>query len=113
MRQSCAGVTRSAAKCAAHGRFVPLRHVTRRHARAGSAAAIARTASGRRPSVSWSRVGGRLRPGLRGGTATRGVPRNTVSVDEMPSAYGSFRRCNVRRSVALSPNSASPSTAVT
>jgi hypothetical protein len=42
-----------------------------------------------------------------------GVPRNTVSVDEMPSAYGSRKRCNVRRRVALSPNSASPSTAVT
>ena len=40
-RQSWAGVTRSAAKWAAHGRFVPLRHVTRRQARAGSAAAIA------------------------------------------------------------------------
>ena len=50
-RQSWAGVTRSAAKWAAHGRFVPLRHVTRRQARAGSAAAIARTASGRRVVV--------------------------------------------------------------
>ena len=58
-------------------------------------------------------MGGRLRPGCRGGTATVGVPRNTVSVDEIPSAYGSCSRCRVRRSVALSPNSASPSTAVT
>ena len=32
------------------------------------------------------------------------MPRNTVSVDEMPSAYGTCRRCRVRRSVALSPN---------
>ena len=48
VRQSWAGVTRSAAKRAAHGRFVPLRHVTMRQARAGSGAAMARTASGRR-----------------------------------------------------------------
>jgi hypothetical protein len=41
------------------------------------------------------------------------VPTNTVSVDETPKAYGSCARCNARRSVALSPNSASPSTAVT
>jgi hypothetical protein len=30
----------------------------------------------------------------------------------MPSAYGSFSRCSVQRNVALSPNSASPRTAV-
>src|SRR5262245_21279085 len=40
-------------------------------------------------SRNWSQLGGRLRPGFRGGTATCGVPRNTVNVDEMPSAYGS------------------------
>ena len=71
------------------------------------------TASGGVSPVSWSRVGVPARPGLRAGTATDGVPRNTVSVDDTPSAYGSFRRCRVRRRVALSPNSASPSTAVT
>jgi hypothetical protein len=90
-----------------------LRHVTRRQARLGRLAAIARTASGRLSSLSWSGVGGRLRPGLREGTTMRGVPRKTVSVDEMPMAYGSRNRCSVRRNVALSPNSASPSTAVT
>ena len=36
-----------------------------------------------------------------------------MSVDETPKAYGNCARCSVRRSVALSPNSASPSTAVT
>ena len=46
-RQSWAGVTRTAAKRAAHGRFVPLRQVTRRQARAGNASAKARTAIGR------------------------------------------------------------------
>jgi hypothetical protein len=51
-RQSCAGVTRKAANCAAHGRWVPLRHVTRRHARAGREAAIFPTASGRVAPVS-------------------------------------------------------------
>lgn len=85
VRQSWAGVTRSAAKCAARGRLEPLRHVTRRHARAGSPAAMARTASGHASSVSCGRVGGRDRPGLRRGTATVGVPRKTLSVDEMPS----------------------------
>jgi hypothetical protein len=34
-------------------------------------------------------------------------------VDETPKAYGNCARCRARRSVALSPNSASPSTAVT
>jgi len=110
-RQSVAGMTRSAVKSAAHARFVPLRHETRRQARAGSCAAIARTASGRLPSVTCKRVRccalGRLRRGI----ATDGVPRKTVSVDEIPSAYGSFHRCKVRRSRALSPRSASPSTA--
>ena len=49
-----------------------------------------------------------------GDGATRaGVPMKIVSVDETPKAYGSCARCKARRSVALSPNSASPSTAVT
>ena len=103
-RQSCAGVTRNAAKWAAHGRFVPLRHVTRRHARAGSAAAMARTASGRRVVGELQARGRTAASGAsRGGTATGGVPRKTVSVDEMPRAYGSCRRCSVaaqRRVVA-------------
>ena len=55
--------------------------------------------------------GGGCVPGCAVGRPTVGVPRKTVSVDEMPSAYGSFHRCSARRSVALSPNSASPSTA--
>ncbi len=42
--QRWAGVTRSAAKWAFHGRLVPLRHVTTRHARRGNCSAIARTA---------------------------------------------------------------------
>ena len=41
------------------------------------------------------------------------MPGKTVSVDDTPKAYGSFARCSVRRNVALSPNSASPNTAVT
>jgi hypothetical protein len=52
------------------------------HARVGKPAAIAPTASGRRSSRSWSCVGGQLRPGWREGTATVGVPRKTVTVDD-------------------------------
>ena len=61
---------------------------------------------------------GRPRPGT---TETRARRRRhegrgaeeIVSVDETPKAYGNCARCKVRRSVALSPNSASPRTAVT
>ena len=56
---------------------------------------------------------GRPRPARGAGATRAGVPTKTVSVDETPKAYGSCARCKVRRSVALSPNSASPSTAVT
>src|SRR5437763_15108815 len=76
-RQSLAGVTRTAANRAAHGRFVPLRHVTRRHARVGKANANARTAIGRVSCTSTSCDRGRpMRP--LGGTWTAGVPGNTV-----------------------------------
>ncbi len=74
------------------GRPRPVRPVAPRDAAPGprrQPAAMARTASGRGSSVSAGATGGRLRPGVGGGTATRGVPRKTVSVDEMPSAYGS------------------------
>jgi hypothetical protein len=43
-RQSWAGVTRHAQKRAFHGRFVPLRQETVRHARVDASAASARTA---------------------------------------------------------------------
>ena len=93
-----------------------IRAVAPRHAAPGAG----RQGGGDRPhgfgtgAVGQLQAGRRApRPSGRGGTAVAGVPRNTVSVDEMPSAYGSFSRCRVRRRVALSPNSASPSTAVT
>ena len=82
-----AGVTRSAAKWRAHGRFVPLRHVTTRHARAG-ARRRSRTVT---PVVAeWQPRGRAARPTAARRDKRRGVPRKTVSVDEMPSAYGSF-----------------------
>ena len=112
-RQSWAGVTRSAAKWAAHGRFVPLRHVTRRHARGRQRRGDRAHGFGPTGVRELQARGRTARARRAAGTATGGVPRKTVSVDETPSAYGSCRRCNVRRSVALSPNSASPSTAVT
>ena len=111
-RQSWAGVTRTAANRARHGGLVPLRQLTIRHARLGISAA-------------------------RSVTVTRGVPAATPVVDvagpapraaraaagsacrERPSGpwtpptrTASRRRCNARRRVALSPNSASPTTAV-
>jgi hypothetical protein len=56
---------------------------------------------------------GRPKPARGDGATRAGVPTKSVSVDETPKAYGTCARCNARRSVALSPNSASPSTAVT
>ena len=76
-RQSCAGVTRTAAKRAAQGRFVPLRHVTLRQARVGNASARARTAIGRVSCTSTSGDRGRPIRAL-SGTWTAGVPGNTV-----------------------------------
>ena len=84
---------------------MPLRHVTRRHARAGSAAAIAphrfgAAAVGRAAGAS---AGGRARRGRAAARPRRGVPRKTVSVDETPSAYGScsaMQRAAQRRVVA-------------
>ena len=71
------GVTRTAANRAAQGRFVPLRHVTRRQARPGNASAKARTAIGRASRTSTSCDRGRPVCAL-GGTWTAGVPGNTV-----------------------------------
>ena len=104
---------RAAAKRAAHGRFVPLCHVTSRHALAGCSAAKALTATLRTPGAKSRRVRGRPLPTSGTGAVKAGVPGKTVSVDDTPNAYGSCARCSVRRKVALSPNSASPNTAVT
>ena len=78
-RQSWAGVTRSAAKCAAHGR---LRAVAPRDA----SPRARRQRGGDRPHGFGPAAVGQLqprrrtrRPRLRGGTATVGVPRNTVT----------------------------------
>jgi hypothetical protein len=54
----------------------------------------------------------RPRPAGAGGACNCGVPRRSLRSHETPSAYRSRARCSVRRSVALSPNSASPTTAV-
>src|SRR4030095_17056453 len=86
-RQSLAGVTRTAANRPAHRRFVPLRQVTRRQARAGKANANARTAIGGVSCTSTSCDRGRPRRPL-GGTWTAGVPGNTVRCREIPTAYG-------------------------
>jgi hypothetical protein len=86
-RHSLAGVTRSAAKRAAHGRLVPLRHVTRRPARVGKLSAKARTviAAAVRSTIT-SRDRGR--PVCEsGGMCTASVPRNTVRWREIPKAY--------------------------
>ncbi len=112
-RQSCAGVTRTAQKRARHGAFVPLRHDTRRHAPGGWAAPHARASTVAVSAARLGRVRGRPRPPGGGAACRRGVPRKTLRSDDTPSAYGSRARCSVRRSVALSPNSASPTTAVT
>ena len=65
------------------------------------------------PGGNKRRVRGRPLPVSGAGASRTGVPRNTLRSDETPTAYGSLARCNTRRSVALSPNSASPTTAVT
>ena len=106
------------------------RDANRREARAPDARRSARfatrsSASGapatpplrRRPSAGRSRRqrGPRVRPAgpaHRGDGGRQGVPTNTLSVEETPKAYGKPARWIVVRSVELSPNSASPSTAV-
>ena len=76
----------SAAKSASHGGLVPLRHATRRHARGGSASLSARTLTG--VLVGPARRGDCAAAVACDRRAASGVPRNTVSVGEMPSAYG-------------------------
>jgi hypothetical protein len=105
-------VTRIAQKRVRHGGFAPLRHETSRHWRDDCAAAQLRAsigcvAAGRRRCVR-----GRPVPVDGTGGCRTGVPSNTFTSAETPKAYGSCARCNVRRNVALSPNSASPTTAV-
>ena len=112
-RQSCAGVTRTAQKRARHGAWVPLRHETSRHRRGACVAAQARASMVCVSGGNRRRVRGRPLPVSGAGASSTGVPRNTLRSDETPTAYGSLARCNTRRSVALSPNSASPTTAVT
>jgi hypothetical protein len=92
---------------------VPLRHDTTRHPRAGCAAAHARASMADTSGASVGRDRGRPKRPDDTGATSAGVATKIVSVDETPNAYGNCARCRVRRSVALSPNSASPSTAVT
>ena len=81
-RQSVAGVTRSAAKSASHGGLVPLRHATRRHARGRQRVAERADADGLLIGPAPAAIARRrLR---RDRCAASGVPRNTVSVGEMP-----------------------------
>ena len=109
-RQSVAGVTRSAAKSAAHGGLVPLRHATRCHAARRQRVAERADADGLLIGPALAAIARRrLRRDRR---AASGVPRKTVSVGEMPSAYGRRSRCSVWRTVRLSPYSASATTAV-
>lgn len=43
----------------------------------------------------------------------RGIPGNTVRLDEMPTGYGNRRRCHMARNSPLSPTSASARTPAT
>ena len=95
------------------GRFVPLRQEMRRHWGGRCAAAHTRASIACVSAGNCGRVRGRpVRGGAMGGCST-GVPRKTFTSDATPSAYGSCARWSVRRNVALLPNSASATTAVT